>query len=73
MRNDVEKMNNFQNNIQQNNQFNNILCTYRFTFKKISKESNIHFSLLSKILSIFKYQKQLPNEFFSYLILSFHE
>ena len=53
MRNDVKKMNNFQNNIQQSNQFNNILCTYRFTFRR--KESNIHFSLFSKILSIFKY------------------
>lgn len=54
MRNDVKKMNNFQNNIQQSNQFNNILCTYRFTFRR--KEFNIHFFiLLFKILSTFKY------------------
>lgn len=42
MRNDVEKMNNFQNNIQQSNQFNNILY---ILIVLLFEESNIHFFL----------------------------
>lgn len=61
MRNDVEKMNNFQN-VRISNKAINLIIFYVFLSfyfsKEISKESNIHFFLLSKILSIFKYQKQ---------------
>ena len=58
MRNDVEKMNNFQNVTISNKAINLIIFYVLIVLllrKYRRKESNIHFSLFSKILSIFKY------------------